>query len=102
MTVYVDNFRTPARVNGIRSRWSHLTADTREELHEFAERIGLKREWFQDKAQPNGLRVHWHYDVTDPKRNEAIAAGAQAIDIREFGALISARRKAARAAGEAS
>lgn len=92
MTVYVDNARIPARVSGISGRWSHLTADTQEELHAFARSIGLDRAWFQDK-QP-----HWHYDVTDTKRIAAIHAGAKAIDIRDMGALISARRKAARGA----
>ena len=44
MTVYVDDARIPATVrNGSRSHtsaWCHLTADTREELHEFAARLG--------------------------------------------------------------
>jgi len=26
-----------------------MFADTLEELHEFAQKIGMKREWFQDK-----------------------------------------------------
>lgn len=33
MTVYVDDFRVPARVGRINARWSHLTADTQAELH---------------------------------------------------------------------
>lgn len=89
MTVVVDDFRVPARVGGIRARWSHLTADTREELHAFAARLGLKRSWFQDKG--DGL---WHYDVTDSKRNEAIALGAKAVDIREMGTFIKERKAA--------
>lgn len=32
MTVYVDDMRRPATVGRISARWSHLTADTREEL----------------------------------------------------------------------
>jgi Protein of unknown function (DUF4031) len=51
MAVYVDDAGILAEVrNGSRvhvSRWSHLTADTQEELHEFAARLGLRREWFQ-------------------------------------------------------
>lgn len=103
MTVYVDNFRAPATVGHIRGRWSHLTADTVEELHEFADRLGHRREWFQARCKHgscptrNGVCVHWHYDVVDRKRTEAIALGAKPIDIREMGALISARRKALRA-----
>jgi hypothetical protein len=74
MSVYVDDMRLPARVGHLRARWSHLTADTKEELHAFAARIGLRRSWFQDK--PRGL---WHYDVTDTKRRQAIVAGALPI-----------------------
>lgn len=95
MTVYVDNFRAPARVGSISGRWSHLTADTPEELHEFAARIGMRREWFQERCKFGGCAPcpHWHYDVVDFRRKLAIAAGAKSIDIREMGALISARRK---------
>lgn len=75
MTVYVDDFRVPARVGRINARWSHLTADTQAELHEFAQRLGLRREWFQTGEFPG----HWHYDVTDGKRAQAIQLGAQPI-----------------------
>lgn len=88
MTVYVDNFRAPARVGRISGRWSHLTADDRDELHAFAERLGLQRSWFQDKGDG-----YWHYDVTDAKRAEAIRLGAVPIDIRDMGAFISGRRR---------
>ncbi len=103
MTVYVDNFRAPATVGRIRGRWSHLTADTVEELHEFAARLGQRREWFQARckrpcASAGQPCPHWHYDVVDRKRTEAIALGAKPIGLREMGALISARRAAARQA----
>lgn len=99
MTVYVDNFRTPATVGRIRGRWSHLTADTVEELQAFAARLGHRPEWFQARCKHakcptfDGVCVHFHYDVVDAKRAEAIALGAVAIDIREMGALISVRRR---------
>ena len=99
--IYVDNMRMPARVRGTRGYWSHLTADAKDELHEFAERLGLKRSWFQTCKRPCGKPgepcVHWHYDITDSKRDEAIRLGAEDIDIREMGAIISARRVALRA-----
>lgn len=98
MTVYVDNFRTPATVGRIKARWSHLTADTPDELHAFAARLGQRREWFQAKCKHGacpsveGVCVHFHYDVVDRKRTLAIEMGAKAIDLREMGALVSARR----------
>lgn len=104
MTVYVDNAGIPATVGARSSRWSHLTADDREELHVFAERLGLRRTWFQTCksaiCQPPEDCPHWHYDVTESKRTAAIAAGAVSIDIRELGAIISARRAEMRASKE--
>lgn len=93
MTVYVDNARIPARVGRFNARWSHMFADTQEELHAFAESIGLKRAWFQPGKQYGDKPPrHWHYDVTDSKRTAAIAAGAKPLyDIREYMAIINAR-----------
>jgi hypothetical protein len=96
MTVYVDDFRVPARVGRLTARWSHLLVSPDgdlAELHEMARRIGLKPAWFQDKPWPRA-----HYDVTDSKRAEAIAAGAVAIGFREAGAMRTAAL-AARKAG---
>ena len=45
-----------------------------EELHVFAERLGLKREWFQGD----------HYDVPADYRERAIELGAEPIDAREL------------------
>jgi hypothetical protein len=98
MTVYVDNMRGQAQVGRRRGRWSHLTADTPAELHTFASGIGLKRAWFQATCKHgpcpaiDGVCAHFHYDVVDSKRTEAITAGARPVDLREFGALVSARR----------
>lgn len=82
MTVYVDDWRQEARVGTVSGKWSHLTADTEEELHNFAAQLGLKRSWFQHKeGQP------WfdHYDITESKRQKAISLGAVPITWREAG-----------------
>lgn len=75
---------------------SHMTADTVEELHEFAARIGLKRSWAQLPPE------HWipHYDVSDGKRLQAIRAGAVEEDWRSSRAIERhrAQRLAARTA----
>ena len=55
----------------------HLLADTREELHQFAARIGMQRRWFQDHPRL------WHYDLTASRRAEAIRLGAIELDLRE-------------------
>jgi hypothetical protein len=44
-------------------------AESMEELHEMAKRIGLKRSWFQNKRVP-------HYDLTEGKSKLALLAGA--------------------------
>lgn len=95
MTVYVDeprDYSDIARLRGLRHTvWAHLTADTEDELHAFAARIGLRRAWFQSAGSPK-----FHYDVTVGKRAQALAAGAKAIDWHEMGALVNARRAAQR------
>ena len=75
MAVYVDDARIPARVGRIRARWSHLYADSQDELHAFAASIGLKRAWFQPGKPIGGKPSRlWHYDVTDAMRARAIAS----------------------------
>jgi hypothetical protein len=64
-------------------RWCHLIADTDEELHALATRIGLKRAWFQGN----------HYDLTPGRRALAVAAGAVELDRRAFVAKLRARRR---------
>ena len=96
MAVYVDDASIPAEVrNGSRmhrSRWSHLTADTPDELHEFAATLGLRREWFQP-GQPAGGTPSplWHYDVTSHKRAQALAMGAISMPSRELARYCRAR-----------
>ncbi len=88
MTVYVDDMRRLATIGRLNARWSHLTADTEEELHEFAARLGLSRR----TAQFPGT---WksHYDVTDLTRERAMEFGAIAIGYRSTEAVAMLRRK---------
>ena len=80
------------------ARWSHLLADDPDELHEFAVRLGLRRSWFQERCSVcRGDCPHWHYDVTDAKRTEALRLGAVGISyLRDLGPLVRSRREAAR------
>ena len=71
MAVYVDELRVYPNAWGPFLKGScHLTADTLDELHEMAARIGMRREWFQDH------RLMPHYDLVKRKREAALAAGA--------------------------
>jgi hypothetical protein len=90
MAVYVDN----ERIRWRGKLWCHLVADSLEELHAFAARIGLRRSWFQDRAS------YPHYDVTTDVRERALVAGAVAS--RKTQMLIAARKLKAEMAGDAS
>jgi len=81
MPVYVDNARNAFG----RMVMSHLIGDTEPELHAMAERIGLKRAWFQ-KATTSAKTPH--YDLCQEKRLAAIREGAIEIDRRQTVALI--------------
>jgi Protein of unknown function (DUF4031) len=71
-------------------RWCHLTADTPDELHEFAAKLGLQRQWFQSKP---GHPSHDHYDIPADERAQAIAMGAKPLTTREMGRQQRQRRK---------
>ena len=59
---------------------SHMVATSLEELHDMADAIGLRRQWYQGKNTP-------HYDVCWEKRGAALRAGAISVDRREMADL---------------
>ncbi len=79
MSVYVDRMTDHGkRIGRAGPCWCHMIADSVDELHAMARRIGLKREWFQDESFP-------HYDIgTFEKRAQALALGATQCDSRTF------------------
>lgn len=92
MTIYVDSIidwpieavQPVARKCG--TRWCHLISDaSEEELHAFAQRIGLRRSWYQAG----------HYDLVPARRAAAVRAGAQEVERAGFVAAV----RLARAAG---
>ena len=88
MAVYVDNMQMQATVGRHSSKWSHLTADSPEELLEFAQKIGLRSSWIQ---YPGTWKEH--FDLTEGKRQQALKNGAVAIDLYKSGQLMKERRE---------
>jgi len=80
MAVYVDNVRIAWKGR----LWCHLVADSADELHRFAQRLGLRRAWFQRSAS------YPHYDVTAELRERAIELGALSGSRRQI--ITCARR----------
>ena len=70
MTVYVDDEQIEWRGQ----LWCHLVADSSDELHAFAKKLGLRKSWFQTKS------VYPHYDVNMNMRSKALLLGAIAGD----------------------
>ena len=71
MTVLVDAAIWPFEGR----KWAHLVSDKSfEELHEFAEQLGIPRRAFQGD----------HYDVPTEYRDRAIALGAEPVPAREL------------------
>ncbi len=90
MTVYVDDmYKYPMGQFG-RMKMSHLMADTDEELHDMARRIGVARKWCQHEKFGKG---YTHYDIAKDKRRLAIELGAKAITLREMSAMAMEWRK---------
>lgn len=70
MAVYVDNLRNWGGAKGYRWKKScHMYADTLDELHQMAARIGMKSKWFQDDPRLP------HYDLHPKQRELALARG---------------------------
>ena len=56
-------------------RWCHLVSDSNlDELHQFAERVGVPRRGFQGD----------HYDIPEELRQRVVLAGAQEVGSREL------------------
>lgn len=72
MTVYVDDVRHPYG----RMVMCHMWADTPDELHAMADRIGVARRWFQHPP-----KASWeHYDISLSRKMLALCFGAVLTD----------------------
>lgn len=71
MSIYVDAlFPCIKNKNWRYNESCHLVGDTEEELHSFAKKLGLKRQWFQQRHKLS------HYDLNKSKRAKAVEMGA--------------------------
>lgn len=84
MTVYVDNMRAQFG----RMVMCHMLADTDDELHAMAARIGVARRWWQSPEKTSGS----HYDIALSKRALAVQFGAVEITLRQCAAMNFRRR----------
>lgn len=84
MTVYVDDMKAGFG----RMIMCHMIADTDEELHAMADRIGVARKWFQKPGTATR-----HYDIALSKRALAVQAGAMEITWKMTGWMTGERRK---------
>lgn len=83
MTVYVDDFKASYG----RMRMSHMLADTDDELHAMADKIGVARRWHQ-----NGMSGS-HYDIAQSKVALALKNGAVAVTVRQMAMMSKHRRQ---------
>lgn len=84
MTVYVDDMRAKFG----RMVMCHMIADTDDELHAMADRIGVARRWHEGPPKHDS-----HYDISLGKRAIAVAAGAVEITWRQCGLMTLRRRR---------
>jgi Protein of unknown function (DUF4031) len=92
MTVYVYKFggQGPKPMTVALARpWFGLTADTEEELHPFAQELGLARQLYRPRTVGSEmLPLIGHYDLEEPERNRAVANGAEPITTREHDKML--------------
>ena len=89
MACYVDQVQSYPDAGLRHTRFCHLLADTRDELHAMADALGIPRRFFQDHPW------RWHHDLPEHLRPQAIALGAHELGMHEVGALLRQRRATA-------
>jgi len=66
----------------------HMVADTREELLEMCDKIGVQRKWIQKAGT-----AHEHFDIAKSKKALAIKHGAVEVDRRQLVEIIRRKRQ---------
>lgn len=86
MAVYVDSMFAPYR--GM--KMCHMVADSRQELLDMVDKIGVDRKWIQHKGTPRE-----HFDIAASKRKLAVSFGAVEVTRRELGQILRKKREVA-------
>lgn len=85
--ILVDPLFDPPGASPFKGKSCHMVSDTSfSELHAFAQKIGMKRHWFQGD----------HYDLAPSMRERAIAAGAAVVTAQQLVARMIGRRRSRR------
>lgn len=88
MACYVDTVRSYPNAGLRFTDFCHLLADTRTELREMADALGIPHRFFQDHPW------RWHHDLPAHLRPRAVELGAVELRLAQVGALLRARRDA--------
>ncbi len=92
MTVYVYKYggQGPKAMTAAWPRpWFGLTADTEDELHPFAEELGLSRQLYRPRQTGSEvLPLVGHYDLDEEERDRAVAEGAKPLTTREHDKML--------------
>jgi len=73
-------------------KFSHMIADTEEELVAFATKMGMKEIWIQDAGTYRS-----HFDITESRFKKIVKqSGVKLVKIREFGVILKERQNAQR------
>lgn len=83
MAVYVDDMNAPFKSMIM----CHMMADTKEELLQMVDKIGVKRKWIQHEDTYSE-----HFDICLSKKALAIQHGAKQVTWRWIGEFTMARR----------
>ncbi len=83
MTIHVDDpMPHTGKFNNYCHMWADGTAETNDELDDFAKRLGLRVEWRQFSKGISG--DFYHYDISQHKRALALRMGAEYISLVDW------------------
>lgn len=82
--IYIDSYNAPYG----RMIMCHMIADTKEELLEMADKIGVNKKWIQAEDT-----YHMHFDVCLKMKAKALTLGAIEVSNMELGRMLVHKRE---------